>query len=628
MSNNWSHNINHVNPGEPVKASVVGRPDRALEARTGYLKDRLDAAELGRALFDVDATISPDVVAGMPVFWNHQTQRYEKALAAVTSDPTTGALVVQASADCIGMLYNKKSSTLGDVVLRGIVKLSAISNAVDGPIAPGRYYLSTAEAGKITQQRPPVTVSVCCVQGAKDNCADDPWVVVMPQLRDFLEDHIHYRFELETTAAGTAVLADGRYTITNPNSAAKGWLPANHAIFNGKAPAGAVFGYNFNADIAVSRTWPPVPLQAVAMLWDKGAELLGATEIPLGSKGLAICDANGIWWMSNCVGDVPWVRDLTATSSSSSSSSSSSLSVECPREERMRVVVVYLRMLFGNDRSVVTSLEPAPGSPITVVNCDGLPARTGDLELDLDLNLAVIPPDVTGARVLKRIENGYQFRPGWVTEGLVSGSAPIVLSSVKDDSSYVRSLTNAEKTALGFSTADTVTAHQGLVKITFDDTLAEREIAPQIIRLADVVERLYLDIPYLGFPAGQDSLIRVRFPVVSSGLGNALQMRIRAQMFGRTTGTFPDLEVSYRLLSRPGVSGAVLPVADVTPNLIFDSAVNVNADTAIEINSAPFAVSEGDTVLVTIRRPLIDGNADAYLSEIGLLRLSGVVTTT
>jgi hypothetical protein len=105
-------------------------------------------------------------------------------------------------------------------------------------------------------------------------------------------------------------------------------------------------------------------------------------------------------------------------------------------------------------------------------------------------------------------------------------------------------------------------------------------------------------------------------------------MRLRAQLFGRATGTLPELIVTYRVLGRPETSALSLPAADVTPALTFLSSVPVTADTALEINSAPFAVSEGDTVLVTIRRPLIDGNADGYLSEVGLLRLSGIITTT
>jgi hypothetical protein len=625
MSNNWLYNIRRVAPGEPVQAGVVNRPDAALEERTNYLKDRLDAAALGRALFDVDATIADNVLEGQPVFWNYQTQRYEQALAAVENDTVTQTLTVQPSSDCLGLLYKKKGPTLGDVVLRGIVKLPNITNAVDGTVTAGRYYLSSEAAGKITKQRPPATVSVCYIQGPKDNCASDPWVVVMPQVRDFLEDHIHYRFELVARPAGTSTLTNGRHTITNPDATQQGWLPANHSSFNGKAPAGAVFGYNLKAHLDVSRVWPPMPVSAVAMLWDKGASRVGATEIPLGLDGLAVCDANGIWWMSDCSGDIPW----PATLSSSSSSSSASPTPECPRDERMRVIVVFLRMVFGNDRSVVTSLEAAPGSPIVITNCDGLPAKTGDLEIDLNLNLAITPPVVDGGKVLKTVENGYKLREGWVTEGIVSGSPAIVVSSVNTPTStYTRTLTTAEKTALGFSPTATVTAKQGLVKITFNDALVERDISPQIIRLSDVVERLYNDIPYLGFPQGQDSSVRVRLNVPASGLGTSLTMKIRAQLFGRKTATLPAMELTYRRLARPATGGTALVMTDVSPALTFNTAVAVTQDSAIELESAPFTVAEGDTVLVTLRRPLISGVADAYTAEIGLLRLAGIVTTS
>jgi hypothetical protein len=625
MSNKWLYNIRHVAPGEPVQANIVGRPDTALEERTNYLKDRLDAAALARALFDLDATIAPDVLEGQPVFWNYQTQRYERALAAVENDEITQTLTVQASSDVLGLLYKKKDTTLGDIVLRGIVKLPSITNAISGTVAAGRYYLSSETPGGLTKQRPPATVSVCYVQGAKDNCAADPWVVVMPQVRDFLEDHIHYRFELVPRTAGTLVESNGRYTITDTDVARQGWLPANHSSFNGKAPAGAVFGYNLKAHEAISRVWPPQPVSAVAMLWDKGQSRVGATEIPLGRDGLAVCDANGIWWMSDCVGDVPWVLNTPV----SSSSSSASPVPECPRDERMRVIVVFLRMVFGNERNVVTSLQAAPGSPIKVTNCDGLTAKTGDLELDLDLNLAIKPPELDGGLVLKQVEDGYKLRQGWVTEGVVSGSAPIVITSLKSPASaYTRLLTSSEKTALGFSPTAAITAHQGLVKISFNDALVERDISPQIIRLSDVVERLYKDIPYLGFPQGQESAVRVRLNVPAAGLGTGLKMKIRAQLFGKKVGSLPLLEVTYRRLPRPSGIPAPLTAADVVPSLTFNSALTVAADTAVEVESAEFTVAEGDTVLVTLRRNLVSGGADAYASEVGLLRLAGIVTTS
>jgi len=628
MSNsNWLNNIKHVAPGEPVQAGVVSRPDRALVDRTNYLKDRLDAAALGQAIFDVDATVAPDVLPGQPVFWNHETQRYEKALAAVETNPATQALVTQPSCDVLGVCYTKKNATQADIVLRGLVKLPEITNAVSGTVAAGRYYLSSTESGKLVQERPPVTVSVCYVQGAKDNCADEPWVVVMPQMRDFLEDHIHYRFELATLPAGdhdpTAAATNGVHTIENADEEREGWLPADHAIFNGTAPAGAKFGYNFSQHAAIERVWPPQPIQAVAILWDKGINNVGATEIPLGADGLCVVNTHGIWWMSDCYGEVPWPADLDTASVESVSSLA-----DCPREERMRVIVVYLRMLFGNDRSVVTSLKPAEGSPITVVNCDGIPANqdnalTGDLELGLNLALLDDPTEVAGGRVYKQITTDFKFRKGWVAEGVRSGAGPLTITGTRS-----RVLTTAEKTALQLPADDESLLHQGLVTISYDDQLVEREIAPQIIRLSDTVERLYLDIPYLGFPQSQDSLVRVRLNVPSANLGAPLALRIRAQLFGRTSAVLPAMAVSYRRIPRPAsaVTAAMptLPGVSDEVNIVFEvPAASLPVDTPVEVESETFEIVEGDTVLVTLARY---GTADSYAGEVGLLRLSGVIT--
>lgn len=627
MSNNWLNNIKHVTPGEPVQAGVVSRPDRALVDRTEYLKQRLDAAALGQAIFDVDATIAPDVLPGQPVFWNATAQRYERALAAVDTDQTTQTLVTLPSSDVLGLCYKKKNATLGDIVLQGVVRLPEITNAVTAPVAAGRYYLSAVEPGKLVKQRPPVSVSVCYVQGVKDNCADEPWVVVMPQLRSFLDDHIHYRFELTPLPAGdhdpeAAALA-GVHTIANADATQEGWLPADHEVFGGRAPVGAKFGYNFSQHEALSLVWPPMPLQAVAVLWDKGINNVGATEIPLGADGLCICDANGIWWMSDCYADVPWPADLDTSSSESLSSLAA-----CPREERMRVIVVYLRMLFGNDRSVVTSLKPAVDSPITIANCDGTLATreralTGDLELGLNLELLDDPTEIVGSRVYKQITTDFKFRKGWITEGVRVGTGPLVVTGTRS-----RALTTAEKTALDLPAEDTSLLHQGLVTVSYDDQLVEREISPQIIRLSDTVERLYLDIPYLGFPQGQDSLLRVRLNVPSANLGASLEMRVRAQIFGRTTAVLPEMSMSYRRLPRPAgtvtVGMPTLPGLGDEMSLAFDTpAASLAVDTPIEISSEAFTVFEGDTILVTLSRA---GSADSYAGEVGLLRLTGVIT--
>jgi hypothetical protein len=614
MSNKWLYNIRHVVEGEPVKANVVNRPDAALETRTNYLKDRLDAAAAGQALFDVDATVAENVLEGQPVFWNAVAQRYEQAVVAVGPDPENQNLVAQPSTDCLGLVYRKKTNNLADIVLRGIVKLPSITNAVTGPVVAGRYYLSTAEPGKLVKERPAAPVSICHVQGAKDNCAADPWVVVAPQLHDFLSDHVHYRFDLAPVALGAVTESDGRYQITVAEdfavSTARGWLPANHVSFGGKAPPNAAFGYNLAAHAQLAQVWPPVPLAAAAVLWDKGENHTGAFEIPLGPDGLVVLNAHGIWWLSDCVNDVPWQPALPDSSSTAGL---------CPRTERMRVIVVFLRSLFANDKNVVTSLYADPTSPLQITNCSNEAATTGDLKIDLDLQLLVDPDDALGGRAIKEITENNTFKRGWLTEGLFSASDAIVLTG-----SNTRALTTAEKTAFNISD-DAVMAHQGLVRLAFNDPSLEREIAPQIIRLSDVIERLYYDVPYLGFPAGQESSLRLRFNVPNSGLSSGLTMTVTAQLLSRATGAdgLPQLTVTYRRLPRPATGAIVdLNKFDVD-GLSLSYTAAINADNVVEVSTAAFSVAQGDTVLVTITRPAV--GSVPYSGEVGLLRVAGVV---
>jgi hypothetical protein len=622
MSGNWQNNIKYVTAGEPVQAGVVTRPDQVLAARTDYLKDRLDAAFVGQALFDSGATISPDVLPGHPVYWNYTSHRYEKALAAAAIDTATQLLTIQPSSDCVGLCLRKHSETLGDIVLRGVVEIPELNNAVTTPtVLPGRYYLSAAEPGKLVQQKPGVTVSVCYVQGPKDNCSDVPRVVVMPHTRDFVGEHTHYRFELFPAPAGQhnpdAAVTTGRHTITNPNPLLPGWLPANHASFNGKAPVGAWFGYNLARHQTLANVWPPLPIQSVAMLWDKGLNKVGATEIPQGKEGLVVCDVNGIWWMSNCYGDVPWPAALDTTTPQTSEPEPIG---ECPREEDMRVVVVFLRMLYGNDRSVVTSLQPDTDSPITVVNCDGAPAMTGDLALNI--NLPVLPDESIGGQALKEVVLGHKFKKGWITEGVFTLSNQLAITSTRGTK---RSLTTAEKTEFGIDPALNIPLQQGIVKIDYTDTLVEREISPQIIRLNDTVERLYLDIPYLGFPPAQASALRVRLNLPDSNLGNNLRMKIRVQFFGRggtstQAATLPALYMTYRRLQKPAALGTPLATTDTA--ISFNSVVSLRVDTAVTRDSAEFAVAAGDTVLVTLGREY--SPSDVY-AEVGVLRITGIV---
>lgn len=725
MSDNWPYNIKHVTPGEPVQAGIVGRPDRTLEERTEYLKERLDAAELGRAIFEVDATVSPDVLPGQPVYWNWATNRYEKALVAVEQDPNTQVFFAQPSSECVGMCYRKKAADRADIVLRGLVIFNDLTNAIGPTVEPGKYYLSAVEPGKLSKQKPPVTVVVCHVQGPRDNCSDKLRVIVMPQTRDYVEEHTHYRFDLFPKPCGTNTVYtddDGkeRHRIDNVNPELQGWLPADHPTFRrdpndattNYAPPGAIFGYNLKKHNAINRVWPPIPIQSVSMIWDKGLNLVGATEIPLGGSGLAVCDVNGIWWMSDCKGDVPWPENWTPNYNTGAG-----FGDECPRNEVMRVVVIYLRMLLGNDRSVVTSLvqdvDEVDGetivAPVAITNCDDLPASTGDLKLNVDLQFAKF--EALGGQAVKGVANRHQLARGWIAEGIVTTTPtyltvtgtrsvprPVTISVAEEaiftcaehgftvgtkvrlfaDAASVlpagvlanteyfvldkdlttnsfklsttakgtplatsaagagtykvvsgRYLTDQEKTSLGISTANNIPVHQGLLRIDYTDDLVEREISPQIIRLSDTVERLYMDIPYLGFPAGQNSLLRIRLNVPEVNVDQNLKMKIRVRLFGRAGDTspvaLPPMYMSYRRLARPFSSALQLATVDTDISFLEDTSLPTHPallpDKVVERDSEEFDVEAGDTVLVTLERR--DNNS--YDNDVGVLRIAGIV---
>jgi hypothetical protein len=611
--------IRHTKINEPVTAAVDSRAARALEARTNYLKDALARIEAGRALLLENQRVDSTVALGQPVFWNTVTQQFEAALATVTNDLDSGTLIPNPSCDCIGLCYRKSTSVLGDIVLGGVVPLD-MSNAIDGTIATGRYYLSSALAGKLAQQRPPVSVPVCVVLGPLTACETSTYVYVLPQLGDFLENHIHYRFELYCMPAGLTdqPLPGMTHTITDADAESPGWLPADDPSFAGNAPAGAVFGYNLAAHPEVARVWPPVPLESAVLFWDRGYGQYGATEIPTtGAEALVKMDRYGIWWMSGCYDDVPWPTwyDNIPPEYSLPSEELSSEVLTCPRPERMRLILGFVHMLFATQHTVVTSLHTATDSPISFVNCDGAAATTGDLWAQFDLTAVEDSLEYAGSRAFKQLVGpGLKFGLGRITEGLIADSEYVQITG-----EYTRLLDPDSPAGV-----DNPTVHQGLVHINVTLEPGEREIAPQIVRLADAMERIYADVPYLGFPQSRDSEIRLRLNIPVDGLPADPQLKIRVMLFGSTTGALPAMGMTYQRLARP-VTGTptVIAAGDTTVDFA-TTAVAVTAYNAIEIESDAIVVAPGDTILLSVTR----ASAAGYIGEVGIVRITGIVTAT
>ena len=595
----YNPNYKAVVPGEPVAAGVVNRQDQTAQGNIAYLKARLDALTAGNAIIIPDQTMTAAVLPGQPVYLDTVNQRFDQALAAVTTDPASGVLIPQATARVRGICFDKTNPTLGDVLLFGKACLP-LTNAVSGAVVAGDYYLSSSQPGMLTSPAPPVSVPVLFADGQGS-------VYVSPMMGDdYLFRHVHYAFQLACRPAGHVV----QPSIGNPHTIAvaypniNGWLPANHAVFNGRAPSGAKFGYNLLADNALNRLWPPIPLQAVSLTWDKGENYVGGTQAPLtGPDPLCIINSDGIWWMSNCYGDVPWPIDFSVHDSSSVSSIAEPPT--CPRNEVMSLTLSYARAVFANNQSVVTRLSIADGSPLTLTNCDGLPATVGSLILALSLKFLAQAANLPGYQVFKTFNpTTMLFETGPVVEGLIAGNN-ITLSGPNQ-------LVNE------------VPVFQGITTVSATTNALGAELPVQTVRVEDVLERTYNGIDMLAFPSGQDSSLDADIRVPPSGLGSSPTVTLILTLLAEAAGALPALTLSYiqipRSANAPAVLGnTVLSLAWVIAPSSFTTTQN---NQYVEAVSAPISVAPGDLLYVTVTRT---GSTDAYTSELGLMYIAPVL---
>jgi hypothetical protein len=311
----------------------VSQPDRQLEGNTQYLKAALDAANLGQALYLRDQLVSSVVKIGQPVYWNYTNSRFEPAMAAVENNDL-GVLIASDSADVAGIVYSKSAATIATLLTVGTATVD-LTEAVDGTPVAGRYYLSAADAGMLVAQSPPATVLVLRNLG-------DGRVMLDRANRIFAQDHQHISIALAVRPAGNcAVVGVGEvHTIISPDTAIRGWLPADHASFGGLAPAGAKFGYNMDAHAVLAAVWPPIPIAAVLLEMMRSDGVNGQQQVyGRVTSDLVQFDTNGIWWMSDCYNEAPWPVDCSTTSSLSSLSA-------CPTSIDMSLILSFVRMTF------------------------------------------------------------------------------------------------------------------------------------------------------------------------------------------------------------------------------------------------------------------------------------------
>jgi hypothetical protein len=587
----WRNEVRHVHDGEPASESVLSRPAVDLEDRTSYLKGRVDDAELGEAVVRRDVPCVAGALPGQPVYWHASNGQFELALAAATTHPTGGYLVPAASALCLGVVARRSSATTADVALLGRLDTDLADAGIASPVS-GIYYLSSTAPGQLTAVRPAVGIPVLYHDGAGTAYVD-------PQIQGFYDDHLHVRFDLVCRPAGSADSyspGTGRHTVADADPELKGWLPKDDGALGGVYPEGAAFGYNLVADRELGELWHKlVPSQAV-LFWDKGLDPdTGGTLVPQGPDGLCVINEYGIWWMSDAQGDVPWPVGWDAGASSSWDAEPNGSAPEVPRAREMRLVLLTTQMLALTDQTAVTSLRPARNAPLVLQSRYGdTTATTGDLEIDLDLALAVADTAAAGTHLAVKEASGQTLKRGPVTSYLREGPGIKLSSAQKSGGRFYGDVRVALASADG----------------------AGQEVTPQVVQLADAQERTIAGWPMLGLPAGRASSLVIRYRVNATGLA-----RLRLHLYGPVSGTFPALVATYRYLDLPDPGAqATLPTSDTALTLVTNLAITTGQ--LLTVVSDPITVSNG-LLLVTLSRP----GADGYPSELGLAGYDLVVST-
>lgn len=603
--------IQYVKDGEAVAAGTPNRPISQLAGHVEALAEAIDASNTGSMVVAWNQTVVSSAVQGSPVFFNSSTQQFELAYAATETDPDTGYIKTSASSQVWGVVLQKgDNATLADILLFGYVNLdiSAVVPAdelVDSEVPAGLWYLSSTGAGMLTQQRPPVSVPVLRTDTSGN-------VFLNSQFADFLNNHRHYQFDLEMVPAGeTTPPAVGEdHAITSPDSALSGWLPADDAIFNGNAPAGAKFGYNLSQDASLQNAFPPLPLESAVVImqrpsvWDTTSNARRNYGQQL-EEDTVVLDRNGIWWMSDCYDSVPWPTDLDTTSSASMSLA------ECdPLGMEYSLKLYFAKVNFATDNAVVSSLRS--DDPRITITCSGseVPAATGDLEISLDLSFTVDTDLVKGYTALKSYDPGTGvFRQGYITEGVYSTSNNVLISG---DTSF---------------TDSGRTIYQGLVSIGFLNQ-ASQELASQLVRLDGATEEDY-PVLYIGLSADiAESTFVVKFEVPADAPDSAT-FSYRARLIGRAAGTLPQLTVEYYTAARPpaGLTTPEPVTQAYTAMTIVTVATLANANESVEATSESVTVAPGDVVYVRVTRDTT-APGDTYAGELGIMQQVGVLTTT
>lgn len=337
----------------------------------------------------------------------------------------------------------------------------------------------------------------------------------------------------------------------------------------------ALFEYSLDMEQTLRRYYPPVPLSAASLIVN-GVEVENGSVHP--ANAVYQPAFHGIYWMDDGYAHVPWPIDWV----------NYSLQGVYPV-----LVTLYLAHMRLTTTSVVTSLQPAAGSPIKVVRCGtNDAATTGDLALDLDLNLTEENANLADYQVFKRVQ-GSKLLKGPVVSKIIAGAGISISNSpgVPQGAGDVTISMSASQSYSG-----------DITDIAFDNAKQELIGMFPYIRLLDWTTGNARNVP-TGFVG--------KF-VVPHDLVGSYQVAVYMTIFGESDVAFPVGIVNRKLA---GLSFSYSILHDYDPSYdtygtLLDNLIEPISSRAVEV---PFGkttglVYNGTTYLYKAYDPMIIHN--------------------
>lgn len=558
--------------GTPVNAASVnillGVRDRNIQR----ILDQVNALGDGTRVALLDQPLAPGCSRLTPVYYNPTTGLFTPASYGATGVSTP----FDPQATVCGVV-NSIYGTNGDIVFYGSVRASSaeLTAVTNGSTGNGIYFLTTTP-GKVSQNSTSLPIPVF-VPGPNNTVIVNPWSSPGQRNPSFL------RFDLVAEPAGIhSSPGAGVHVITSPNPALPGWLPATSGMFPGVTiPVGALFGYNLSQDPSVAAVWPPYPVSNAWLEFDLGSGGVGA------GSGFVLMDQYGIWWMTNCSGQVPWPKTIVTNGSTRTVFPAPT---GCPAASPVRATLWMSKPPTGNLPGV-TSLTGSPGIQVTAAG--GGAASTGPL---------VVGP-VTSATVDR---NGLALRSIHL-DGFRSGPVVEALQVIGATVSGTGTPVHQDPLDAGSPLCAT-----GTVTITIPPP-GGFIIQPSKVWLNGAGEVVpAAGTPYIQLKQSQTSSYVMRFDI-PTGLVGTITATLRFSLFGPLAGSVPTLSITS--VRAPRVLGVSSPIGSPVAGPASPTGSWTSSNNVLFQTTGTISVNAGDCLFVTVTR----NGPDGYGADVGVI---------